>query len=191
MVSSPEDITRLLIAWSNGDQGAFSKLAPLVYDELRLIAARFMQRERQDHTLQPTALVNEAFLRLVKQNGIKWQNRAHFFGISAKLMRQILVEYARSRRTAKRDSGGLTLSLDEAIGVTREKPLDLIALDDALNRLNDIDPQKSRIVELRYFGGLNIEETAEVIGISPATIKREWSVARAWLHTQISKEERA
>jgi RNA polymerase sigma factor (TIGR02999 family) len=189
MVSSQEDITRLLIAWSNGDREALSKLTPLVYDQLRLMASRFMQRERPDHTLQPTALVNEAFLRLVKQKGIKWQNRAHFFGISAKLMRQILVEHARSYQTAKRDSGGPKLSLDEAMFVPEEKGVDILALDDALTRLADFDPEKSRIVELRFFGGLNIEETAEVIGVSPATIKREWSVAKAWLHSEISREK--
>src|SRR5215204_7490020 len=185
--SPPHEVTRLLIAWGNGDQTALDRLMPLVHTELRRLARHYMSRERPGHTLQSTALVNEAYLRLVDQEGVRWENRAHFFGIAARLMRQILVEHARSRRAAKRGGRQFRLSLSKVDRVASGPDLDLLALDEALGRLEAIDPQKSRVVELRYFGGLGIEETAEVIGISPATVKRDWSMARAWLRSEIGE----
>jgi len=161
---------------------------PLVYDELRRLAHHYLQRERSDHTLQSTALVHEAYLRLAGQNAPQWQNRAHFFGIAARVMRQILVEYARSHSAAKR--GGASpckITLDEALDLTQKTDVDVIALDGALTRLNELDPQQSRIVELRFFTGLTIEDTSEVMGISPATVKRDWTSARAWLHREIDR----
>ena len=184
--SSPtHEVTQLLVAWSNGDKAALDRLMPLVYTELRRLARHYMSRERPGHTLQTTALVNEAYLRLVEQEGMRWENRAHFFGIAAHLMRQILVDHARSRQAAKRGGAQVRLSLGEVDRIASRPDVDLIALDEALGRLEAIDPQKSRIVELRYFGGLGIEETAEVIGVSPATVKREWSMARAWLRSEV------
>ena len=184
--SSPtHEVTRLLVAWSNGDRAALDRLMPLVYEELRRLARHYMSRERPGHTLQSTALVNEAYLRLVEQEGMRWENRAHFFGIAARLMRQILVEHARSRQAAKRGGGQYRLSLSKVDRVASRPDVNLLALDEALGRLEALDPQKSRIVELRYFGGLGIEETAEVIGVSPATVKRDWSMARAWLRCEI------
>lgn len=186
-MSSPKDVTQMLQAWRGGDHGALDELLPLVYDELRKLAASHLRNERPGHTLQPTALANEAYLRLVDQRNVQWQNRAHFFGIAAQMMRRILVDYARSRRAAKRGSDGRKVALDEAIGVPAPPPGDVVALDEALKKLATLDPRQSRIVELRYFGGLTIEETAEVVGISPATIKREWSMAKAWLHQEIGR----
>ena len=180
-------LTRLLIDWSNGDQSAFDKLMPLIDEELRRLAHRYMSRERAGHTLQTTALVNEAFVRLVNRN-VNWQNRAHFFGIAAQLMRTILVDHARSHACAKRGGGAFKLELDEALVVSQKKAAEVIALDDALKELARLDPQQSRIVELRFFGGLTVEETAEVLHLSPATIKREWSTAKAWLYHELSKE---
>jgi RNA polymerase sigma factor (TIGR02999 family) len=188
-LSSPhqqQDVTRLLADWSKGDHRALEELTPLVYAELRRLASRFLRRERPDHTLQSTALVHEAFLRLVDQRSVQWQNRAHFFGVAAQLIRRILVDYARSRQTAKRGADAIKLSLDEALGVTERRDLDLVALDDALNNLARLDPQQSRIVELRFFTGLSIEETAEVLGVSPATVKREWVTAKALLYRELS-----
>jgi RNA polymerase sigma factor (TIGR02999 family) len=176
----------MLADLSNGDQSALDQLMPLVYDELRHLADSYLRRERADHTLQPTALVHEAYLRLVDQS-LHLQNRAHFFGVAAQIMRCILVDHARAHRSAKRGGAAQKLSLDAVAGLTEEREVDLIALDDALRSLAAFDPQQSRIVELRYFGGLTIEEVAQVLGISPATVKREWHLARAWLHREISK----
>ena len=182
------DIPQLLKDWSDGHQQALTKLIPLVYDELRRLAQRYMAQERPDHTLQTTALVHEAYLRLVDLNNVRWQNRAHFFGVSAQLMRHILVDYARNQHAAKRGGANLKLSLDEAVNLSDERAVELVALDDAMARLASLDPQKSRIAELRFFGGLNIEEVAEILGVSAATVVRQWRLARAWLNREISKE---
>jgi RNA polymerase sigma factor (TIGR02999 family) len=181
------EVTQLLIDWSNGDQAALDKLVPVVDRELRRLAHHYMRGERPDHTLQTTALVNEAFVRLVNRKSIQWQNRAHFFGIAAQLMRTILVDHARSHACAKRGGGAGRLELDEALAVSQQKASEVIALDDALKTLALIDPQQSRIVELRFFGGLTVEEAAEVLKVSPATIKREWSSAKAWLYRELAK----
>jgi RNA polymerase sigma factor (TIGR02999 family) len=180
------DVTQLLVNWSNGDRRALEQLTPLVYSELRRLASRYLRRERADHTLQSTALVHEAYLKLVDQRNMRWQNRAHFFAIAAQLIRRILVDHARGRQAQKRGAEVYRLSLDEAIGIPDQKDLSVVALDDALNALANIDPQQSRIVELRFFTGLSVEETAEVVGVSPATIKREWVTARAFLYREIS-----
>src|ERR1044071_1596680 len=184
--SSPtHEVTRLLAAWGDGDKAAFDQLMPLVHAELRRLARHYMSRERPGHTLQSMALVNEAYLRLVEQEGMRWENRAHFFGIAARLMRQILVEHARGRQAAKRGGVQYRLSLSKVDRIASSPDVNLLALDEALGRLETLDPQKSRIVELRYFGGLGIEETAEVIGKSPATVKRDWSMARAGLRREL------
>ncbi len=188
MTAPPEDITQLLVDWGKGNKLALDGLMPLVYDELHRIASRYLRRERQGHTLQTTALINEAYLRIVDQNRVNWQSRAHFFGVAAQMMRRILVDHARSHLYAKRGGGAQKLTLDEAIATPQERDLDLVALDDALTTLAQIDPQQSRIIELRFFGGLTIEETAEVIGISPATVKRDWNMAKAWLFGEISNK---
>ena len=188
MTAPPEDITQLLVDWGKGNKLALDGLMPLVYDELHRIASRYLRRERQGHTLQTTALINEAYLRIVDQNRVNWQSRAHFFGVAAQMMRRILVDHARSHLYAKRGGGAQKLTLDEAIATPQERDLDLVALDDALTALTQIDPQQSRIIELRFFGGLTIEETAEVIGISPATVKRDWNMAKAWLFGEISNK---
>ena len=180
-------VTQLLIAWSNGDQSAFDKLMPLIDEELRRLAHRYMSRERVGHTLQTTALVNEAFLRLVNRKNLQWQNRAHFFGLAAQVMRTILVDHARSHASAKRGGGNRNLELDEALVVSQQKASEVIALDEALKQLALIDPRQSRIVELRFFGGLTVEEAAEVLHVSPVTIKREWSTAKAWLYHELAK----
>jgi RNA polymerase sigma factor (TIGR02999 family) len=185
MKSSPNEVSRLLLNWGQGDRAAFDELVPLVYDELRRLARHFMRREREGHTLQTTALVNEAYVRLVDQRSVRWQNRAHFFAIAAQLMRRILVDHARSRRYAKRGGEARQVSFDEAAIVSRERCAELVAVDDALTDLAARDPRKSQIVELRFFGGLNIEETAEVMGISPTTVQREWRSAKAWLYQAI------
>ena len=185
MKPSPNEITRLLLNWSQGDRAALDRLVPLVYDELRRLARHFMRREREGHTLQTTALVNEAYLRLIDQRSVRWQNRAHFFAIAAQLMRRILVDHARSRRYAKRGGDARQVSFDEAAIVSRERSAELVAIDDALTDLAAHDPRKSQIVELRFFGGLNIKETAEVMGISPTTVQREWRSAKAWLYQAI------
>lgn len=186
--SPPHEVTQLLVAWSNGDKTALDRLMPLVYKELRRLAHHYMNRERPGLTLQTMGLVNEAYLRLVDQEKMRWENRAHFFGIAARLMREILIEHARSRQAAKRGGAQLRLSLSEVERIAFRPDVNLIALNEALIRLEAIDPRKSRIVELRYFGGLGIEETAEVIGVSPATVKRDWSMARAWLRSEIEDE---
>ncbi|HEX8493895.1 MAG TPA: sigma-70 family RNA polymerase sigma factor [Pyrinomonadaceae bacterium] len=182
-----QEVTQLLVKLSDGDRSALDELLPLVYGELRRLADRYLRRERPDHTLQATALVNEAYLRLVDQN-VPWQNRAHFFGVAAEMMRRILVDHARSHQAQKRGSGGVKLSLDEAINMSDERATDLIALDEALSALAEFDQQKSRIVELRFFAGLSIEETAKVLGIGTATVIRQWKMAKAWLYHQVSKE---
>jgi len=182
----PKDVTQLLLDWSNGNKEAVNKLIPLVYNHLRGLANHYLRRERPNHTLQATALIHEAYLRLVDQTNVRWQNRAHFFGIAANLMRQILVNHALSHNSAKRGGGAYKLSLDEAVGLSKERDVDLVALDEALTRLAALDSRQGRIVELRFFGGLTIEETAEVLGISPATVKREWTTAKAWLYREIS-----
>jgi RNA polymerase sigma factor (TIGR02999 family) len=185
----PEPVSELLAEYRNGNEESLRRLVPLVYNELRRVAHYHIRKERPDHTLQTTALVHEAYLCLTKQQPMDFENRAHFFAVCAQLMRQILVQYARRRRAAKRD-GGHKLTLDGAIALPKNRSVDLIALDDALTGLSKLDPQQSRIVELRFFGGLSIEETAHVLDISPATVKRHWSTARLWLRNQIKRTER-
>lgn len=178
-------MTQLLVDWGNGDNRALEKLTPLVYQELKRLAARYLRRERSDHTLQSTALVHEAWLRLIDQRQVHWQNRAQFFGVAAEMIRRILIDHARGRQAAKRGDGAIKLSLDEALFTPDRRDLDLVALDDALQDLARLDPQQSRLVELRYFAGLSIEESAEVLGVSPATVKREWVAAKAWLYREL------
>ena len=181
--------TTLLLAWARGDETALDQLIPLVHDELRRLARRHMAGERAGHTLQATALVNEAYLRLIEVNQVRWQNRAHFFAISAQLMRQILVDYARKRRSRKRGGDVRQVFLDEEMIVSEERAANVVALDDALKSLAEIDPRKSQIVELRFFGGLSIEETAEVLAVSPGTVMRDWTLAKAWLRREITGDE--
>jgi RNA polymerase sigma factor (TIGR02999 family) len=185
-MDQPESVTQLLINWSNGDQAALDKLMPLVLSELRRMASNYLRRERVGHTLQPTALVNEAYLRLVDQKGARWQNRAQFYGIAAQLMRRILVDHARLKHAEKRggsEQQRLSITSAEALGTKPD--LDVLALHEALEELATIDPQQSRIVELKFFGGLSIEETAEVLGIGHATVERDWKMARAWLRRKL------
>jgi RNA polymerase sigma factor (TIGR02999 family) len=183
-----QNVTQLLVNWGNGDRAALDALAPMVYDELRRLAQSYLRRERADHTLQGTALVNEAYLRLVDQRTVQWQNRAHFFGVAAQMIRRILVDHARGHQAAKRGAGAAKLSLDEALAIPGSNhDVNLVNLDEALELLNSLDPRQARIIELRYFTGLSIEETGEVIGISPATVKREWTAARAWLYRELSR----
>ena len=179
-------ITQLLMAWSDGEREALAQLLPLVYDELRRIAARYMRHEPGDHTLQPTALVHEAYVRLIDQRRVRWRNRAHFYGVAAQMMRRILVDHARTRRADKRGAGWERVPWveDEAAAVASD--VDVLALDEALQRLAAFDPQQERIVELRYFGGLTIDEVAEIMGISAATVVREWTIAKAWLRAELS-----
>jgi len=184
---SEKEVTRLLVAWSNGDQAALEQLTPLVYSELHRLAHRYLGRERRGHTLQTTALVHEAYLRLIDQKEVRWQNRAHFFAIAAQMMRRILVDYARSRNVAKRGGNARQVSLDEAMEVSDERAADVMALDEALTALAELDQRKGRIIELRFFGGLSIEETAEVLGVSPGTVMRDWTFAKAWLQREINK----
>ena len=186
---SQQDITHLLQAWSEGDEAAFESLTPLVYEELHRLARGYMAQERPDHTLQTTALVNEAYLRLINWRKVSWRNRAHFFGVSARLMRHVLVDFARRRPQDKREGKLHQVALDEALILCRERGPDLIALDDALKTLAELDLRKSNIVELRFFGGLTIEKTAEFLKISPITVKREWNKARAWLLRELSREK--
>ena len=188
MPESPATVTELLHAWSDGDTAALDQLVPVVYDELRRQASRYLRREQGGHTLQTTALVNEAYLRLVDQKNIRWQNRAQFFGIAAQLMRRILVDHARAKHRAKRGGRDIRVTLDEAVAIAANQEIDLIALDAALDRLAQIDEQQSKVVEMRFFSGLNVEETAEVLGISPATVKRDWNVAKAWLYREMTGE---
>jgi RNA polymerase sigma-70 factor (ECF subfamily) len=186
MATSPKSITELLIEWRDGDETALESLMPLVYDELRRLASHYMRRERPDHTLQTGALVNEAYLRLIDHKGMRWQNRAHFYAVAAQAMRRILVDHARSRRYQKRGGGRRLVDLDEAARLIHEKATDLVALDDALTDLSVIDPRKSQIVEMRYFGGMSVDETAEVLGVSSVTVMREWRTAKAWLLRAVS-----
>jgi len=186
MTASPSsEITGLLVDWGNGDQAALDQLLPLVESELRRLAHNYMRRENPDHTLQTTALVNEAYLKLIDQKKTRWQNRAHFFGIAAQIMRRILLNYARDRHRAKRGGKSIQVSLSEAPAVTLEKARELIELDEALNRLSLVDERKAKVVELRYFGGLDVEETAEVLKVSTITVMRDWRFAKAWLAREL------
>lgn len=187
MSSTSHEVTQLLIDWGNGDQAALDRLMPLVHAELRRMARRYMSRQNPGHTLQTTALINEAFLKLVGSHDKHFQNRAHFFGVAAQAMRHILVDYARAKQYEKRGGGAQQVSLDEALTVSAERAAELVALDDALKELANIDSRKSRVVELRYFGGLSVEETAEVLNVSAVTVMRDWSLAKAWLHRELSK----
>ena len=186
--ATPKSVTQLLVAWSDGDQTALDQLVPLVNEELRRLARGYMRRERPGHTLQTTALVNEAYLRLVDQKHMHWQNRAHFLAIAAQLMRRILVDYARRRKYQKRGGGAIQVTLGHAAELANERTPDLVALDEALGSLAEIDPRRSRVVELRFFGGLSIEETAEVLKVSPTTVERDWTIAKAWLHKTVNRQ---
>ncbi len=185
--ASTHQVTQLLVSWSNGDEAALEQLMPLVYGELRRLAKRYMSHESPGHTLQTTALVNEAYLRLVDWKNVRWENRSHFFAVSAQMMRRILVDFARRRPLPKRHGGVHLVTLDEAANFASEQHADLLVLDEALTALAAIDERKSRIVELRFFGGLNIDEVAEVMKISPATVEREWSRAKAWLYRELER----
>lgn len=189
MLPSQHEITQLLVDWRGGEQGALDKLMPLVYDELRRLAHHYLSQERPGHTLQPTALVNEAYLRLLDQQNADWQNRTHFFAVAARIMRHLLIDHARSRQYAKRGGGALRVSLDEATAVSADNPVELLMLAEALDRLTVIDERKVAIVELRYFGGLSVEETAEVMRLSTITVKREWLKAKAWLYRELNQEK--
>jgi RNA polymerase sigma factor (TIGR02999 family) len=183
----PEEVTILLKAMTSGDENAPEKLLPIIYNDLRRLAGAYLSNERKDHTLQPTALVHEAYIRLVDWENVSWQNRAHFFAVAAQVMRRILVDHARGKKAEKRGGFGQLLSLDEAVSFAEKKDVDLVALDDALNELEKSDPRQAKIVELRFFGGLTIEETAEALRISPATVKNEWAFAKAWLRVELTK----
>ena len=189
MPPASQNVTALLIDWGKGDKSALDQLVPLVYEELRRQAARYLRRERVGHTLQTTALIHEAYLRLIDQRNVHWQKRAQFFGIAAQLMRRILVDYARTKKRAKRGGSDVRVSFTDVKISEKGQDLDVVALDEALERLAEIDEQQSKIVELRFFSGLTVEETAEVLAISPATVKRDWSVAKAWLHREISSDK--
>lgn len=195
MIQPQQGVTELLVAWTDGDRAALDELMPVVYDELRRLAKSHLSKERPDHTLQTTALVHEAYLRLIDQKSVNWQNRAQFFGIAAQMMRRILINHAEERQAKKRqgyatkvslDQEGTKVSLDEAVSFFEKRELDLMALDEALNGLAALDPQQTRIVELRFFGGLTIDEVSAVLGISPATTKREWDSAKLWLRRQLN-----
>ncbi len=190
MEATQPEITELLRQWTDGRADALDRLLPHVHAELRRLAASYMRRERADHTLQPTALVNEAFLKLVDQRAVRWQNRAHFFGIAAQAMRRILTDHARAYAAGKRGSGERPVELHEAMAVAGLPDTDILALDEALTRLAAFDPQQSRIVELRFFAGMTMQETAEALGISPATVGRDWTLARAWLFAELAPPER-
>lgn len=184
----PNEITDRLIAWGAGDRAAFDQLLPVVYQELRRMAGSYLRQENPGHTLQPTALVHEAWLRLIDQARVDWRNRAQFFGVAAQMMRRILVDHAKTKHREKRGGDAVKLSLGEVINLSCERAADLLALDDALNELARIDERKSRVVELRYFGGFSVEETAQILGVSPETVMRDWKLAKAWLYQQISRE---
>jgi RNA polymerase sigma factor (TIGR02999 family) len=183
-VDAGPGVTRLLLQWTEGDKQALQDLLPLVYDELRRLARSYLQRERPGHTLQSTALVHEAYMRLVDQN-VSWQSRAHFFGIAAQMMRRILVDHARTKNAAKRGDGACKVTLDEGLVATEDRDVNVLALDEALSKLAQFDQQQSQIVELRFFAGLSIEDTSEVLKISPATVKRDWAMAKAWLYREM------
>ena len=184
-MAEPQDLTQLLMNWRNGDKSALDEMTPVLYDELRRTARRLLSAERPDHTLQPTALVHEAYLRLINQRAVDWKNRAHFLGVAATMMRRILINHAKANQAAKREGYAAAISLEDALGVFTNPQVDLIDLDHTLDKLTELDPQQGKVVELRYFGGLSIEETAEVLGISPATVNREWGTARLWLLHQM------
>jgi RNA polymerase sigma factor (TIGR02999 family) len=190
MHTTPE-ITQMLLAWSNGDQAAFEKLTPLVSRELHRLARRYMGRENPGHTLQTTALVNEAYVRLIDASHVKWRDRAHFFALSAQIMRRILVDFARSHRNLKHGGHARPVALDEEVVVSPEPDANLVAVDEALEALGIVNPRQSRVVELRFFGGLSLEETAEVLQVSVGTVRRDWTFARAWLHRELSRKEDA
>ena len=181
------EVTQLLVAWSDGDEAALDRLAPLVNAELHRLAKRYMSREREDHMLQTSALINEAYLRLINWKDVRWQNRAHFFGVAAQMMRRILVDFARQRPRVEKEIEARHVSLDEAMTVTNDKDLDLVALDEALQSLGKVDERKSKIVELRFFGGLSVDETAEVLKVAPITVMREWNKAKAWLYRDLNR----
>lgn len=185
---SQQEITQLLVAWSSGDQSALSRLAPLVYDELHRLAHHYMRGERAGHTLQTTALVNEAYVRLIDWKNVRWQNRAHFFAVSAQLMRRILVDFARAHNYDKRGGGARPVELDEAAKIADDKSTNMVALDEALKALAELDHRQSQVVELRFFGGLTNDEVAEVLKVSEATVRRDWSLARAWLHRELARD---
>jgi RNA polymerase sigma-70 factor, ECF subfamily len=187
VMSESQEVTVLLSALTRGDDGAASKLIPVVYDELRRLAGSYMRRERADHTLQATALVHEAYLKLIEQRSVNWQSRAHFFGVSAQLMRRILIDHARGHTREKRGGEQKKVSLDEAFVFSEKQADELLAVADSLNLLAKIDPRQARVVELRFFGGLSVEEAAEVLGVSPKTVKRDWSVAKAWLYADLKE----
>ena len=191
VIADKGEVTRWLIAGTEGDSHAVESLLPLVYEELHRQAVRFFRGERAGHTLQPTALVNEVYLRLINQNDVTWQNRAQFFGIAAQMMRRILVSHARGREAKKRGGGIQRITLQEDLATAPQRDVNLLALDDALTRLETVDPDKSRMVELRFFSGLSVEETAEVMGVSPRTIDRQWQTAKAWLHREINSGKAA
>lgn len=184
-MAEPQDLTQLFISWRRGDKSALDEMTPVLYDELRRMARRMLSAERPDHTLQPTALVHEAYLRLINQHAVDWRNRAHFLGVAATMMRRILINHAKANQAAKREGFAAAISLEDALGVFTNPQVDLLDLDQTLDKLTALDPQQGKVVELRYFGGLSIEETAEVMGISPATVKREWGTARLWLLQQM------
>jgi len=188
MIPSPPQVTQLLRDWGNGDQAAREQLMNLVYGELHKLAHKYMRGERPGHTLQTSGLVNEAFMKLVDQRDVRWQNRAHFFGIAAQMMRRILVDHARTRTSEKRGGSGRAVSLEEALIVSSERSAEVVALDEALNLLAEMDERKSKVIELRFFGGLSIEETAEVLGVSQGTVMRDWTLAKAWLRREITGE---
>lgn len=189
--SSSQEITQLLLAWSGGDREALARLTPLVYQELHRLAQRYMSRERGDHTLQTTALVNEVYLRLVDASQVRWQNRAHFFAVAANVMRHILVDFARRAQYQKRGGGARQIELEEALDMSADRTPDLIALDDALNSLSNLDPRQSQVVELKFFGGLNYDEIAEVLKVSEGTVRRDWRLARTWLYRELNRVENA
>ncbi|HEY8458767.1 MAG TPA: sigma-70 family RNA polymerase sigma factor [Blastocatellia bacterium] len=185
---SPNEITERLIAWGAGDRAAFDQLLPIVYQELRRMAGNYLRLEYPGHTLQPTALVHEAWLRLIDQTRVNWRNRAQFFAVAAQMMRRVLVDQARMKRREKRGAGAVKLPLDDAVNLSSERAADLLALDDALDALTRIDRRKGRVVELRYFGGFSVEETAQILEVSPETVMRDWKMAKAWLYQQIRRE---
>jgi RNA polymerase sigma factor (TIGR02999 family) len=184
----PNEITERLIAWGAGDRAALDQLLPVVYQELRRMAGNYLRQENPGHTLQPTALVHEAWLRLIDQARVDWRNRAQFFGVAAQMMRRILVDYAKAKHREKRGGDAVKLSLDDVINLSRERAAELLALDDALDELMRVDERKSRVIELRYFGGFSVEETAQILGVSPETVMRDWKLAKAWLYQQIRRE---
>jgi RNA polymerase sigma-70 factor, ECF subfamily len=184
----PNEITERLIAWGAGDRAALDQLLPIVYQELRRMAGNYLRRENSGHTLQPTALVHEAWLRLIDQTRVDWRNRAQFFGVAARMMRRILVDHAKAKHREKRGGDAVKLSLDDLINSSQERAADILALNDALDELTRIDARKSRVVELRFFGGFSVEETAQILEVSPETVMRDWKMAKAWLYQQIRWE---